>query len=143
MLWTKWPNATGCAAGRFMNMPSPSRTDRQRAERGGRRAEFFAALCLMAQLFMIVARRVKTPVGEIDLIARRGRLAVFVEVKQRGAGRDEHTALESVNQQRIVRAAAYYIARHPELADRDVRFDVIFLAPWTWPRHVRDAFAAN
>lgn len=124
-------------------MPSPSRTDRQRAERSGRRAELFAALCLMAQFFFIVARRVKTPVGEIDLIARRGRLTVFVEVKQRSAGGDEQTALESVNQQRILRAAAYFIARHPELAERDLRFDVIFLAPWTWPRHVRDAFSAD
>ncbi len=126
-----------------MNMPSPSRTDRQRAERTGRRAELLAALCLMAQFFLIVARRVKTPVGEIDLVAKRGKLTVFVEVKQRRAGSDEETALESVNRQRIVRAASYYISRHPELAGRDLRFDVIFLAPWTWPRHVRDAFAAD
>ena len=75
----------------------------------------------MAQLFFIVARRVKTPVGEIDLVARRGRLTVFVEVKQRRTGSNEQTALESVNRQRIVRAASYYISRHPELAERDLR----------------------
>ena len=61
-------------------------------------------------------RRYKTPVGEIDLVARRFGTTVFVEVKARGRGRTEAEALVAVNRRRIVRAAEYYVARHPALA---------------------------
>lgn len=127
-----------------MTKPSPSRkTNRQRAERSGRWAETLAALYLRLQFFRIVARRVKSPVGEIDLIARRGDLTLFVEVKARATHTQHAAALESVNQRRIARAADHYIARHPQISGTDMRFDVIFLAPWTWPRHVRDAFTTD
>ncbi len=117
--------------------PSPSRT---RAERRGRRGEALAALFLRCQLYAIRARRVKTPVGEIDLVAARGRTIVFVEVKVRRNRAEEANALASVNTRRIARAAQFYVARNPQLAGRDMRFDVIFLAPMAWPRHVRNAF---
>lgn len=131
-----------------MMKPSPARNKfavghRQRAEKAGRRAEFWVGIYLRLQGYSITATRVKTPVGEIDLIARRGALTLFVEVKARKNRAAERTALESVNQHRIVRAAFYYLARHPHLSDRDLRFDVIFLAPFAWPRHVRNAFEAN
>lgn len=114
--------------------------ERLRAERAGRRAETLAALWCRAGLYGIVATRFRTPVGEIDLIARRGNMLVFVEVKARRAPAGEAAALEAVNRQRIIRAAGWFLGRHPELAGLDMRFDVIFLAPRALPRHVRNAF---
>jgi putative endonuclease len=122
---------------------SKSDTERRRkAHRGGHRAEAFAALWLQAKLYTIRDRRYKTPVGEIDLVAERAGTIVFVEVKQRGRGGDEATALEAVNQARISRAANYWLMRHPAETGKDCRFDVIFLAPGRWPRHLRHAFPA-
>ena len=99
------------------------------AERFGHRGEALAALLPAAKLYRIVARRFKTPVGEIDLIAarfgvtglRRGQGAQPRGDRSRGAGRRQP--------RRIVRAAQFYLARHPHLADTPLRFDVIFLAP--------------
>lgn len=118
------------------------RPARRHAERGGRRAEALAALYLRLKGYGVLARRFKTPVGEIDLVMRRGTAIVFVEVKARRAAGLEGEALESVNQRRITRAAQYFIARNERLAMAPMRFDVIFLAPFTWPRHVKNAFPA-
>ena len=128
--------------------PSPSgtgprRPERQDAERAGRRGEALAAWFLRLTGYRIIASRYKTPVGEIDLIARRLGTTVFVEVKQRRSAELERDALLAVNAARIVRAAQYYVARHPGLAATSLRFDVIFLAPRRWPRHVRNAFQAS
>ncbi len=131
-----------------MMPPSGSRTRttkgqaRIRAEKQGRRAELLAALFLRLKLYRIRDTRVKTPVGEIDLIAERAGTIVFVEVKHRQSAGDEAEALLAVNQGRIIRAASYYLARHPSLAGRPMRFDVIFLAPLSWPRHLKAAFHA-
>jgi len=113
------------------------------AYRGGHRGEALAALFLRLKLYRIIARRSKTPVGEIDLIATRFGTTVFVEVKARSSGARETETLEAVNQQRITRAAHFWLTRHPDKADTDLRFDVIFLAPWRWPRHVINAFDAS
>jgi putative endonuclease len=126
--------------------PSPSRPkspDRLAAESFGRHGETLAVWFLRLKGYRIRAMRVKTPVGEIDLIAERLGTAVFVEVKTRRLGDDEAAALAAVNTSRIVRAAEYYVARHPALATRPLRFDVIFLAPRAWPRHVVNAFDAS
>ena len=117
-----------------------TRGSRLGAELFGRRAETLAAWYLRLKGYRIVATRVKTPVGEIDLIARRFSTTAFIEVKARQARSEEAVALEMVNTSRIARAAEYYVARHPALAETPLRFDVIFLAPGTWPRHVKDAF---
>lgn len=126
--------------------PSPSRpknSARQAANRGGHRAEALAAWFLRAKFYAILARRYKTPVGEIDLIASRFGTIVFVEVKARRAGAREGEALEAVNQQRILRAAQYWLSRHPEQAATPLRFDVVLIAPNRWPRHFRNAFDAS
>lgn len=124
--------------------PSPSRptTKRLRAERDGRWAEELAAWFLRLKFYSIREKRYKTPVGEIDLIASRFGVTVFVEVKARALARSEGEALEAVNQARIVRAAQYFLTRNPRLADTPLRFDVIFLARRRLPRHVRNAFSA-
>jgi putative endonuclease len=123
--------------------PSPSKpknSARIFAEGAGRRGELWAELFLFAKGYRTIARRVKTPVGEIDLIVRRGRMTVFVEVKARSFSHQEADALMAVNKQRIVRAAQMWLMRRPELANGDLRFDVIFLAPFVWPRHIVNAF---
>lgn len=121
----------------------PKSSARLDAERQGRRGEALAALFLQAQFYRIVERRFKCPVGEIDLIAERFGTTVFVEVKARDRAEGVGEALEQVNQQRIVRAAEYYLSRHPKLAATSLRFDVIFLAPRAWPRHLKNAFDAS
>jgi len=126
--------------------PSPSKpknSARLTAYRGGHRAEALAAWYLRLKFYRIIARRYKTPVGEIDLIATRPGTTVFVEVKARAHADQVGPALEAVNQSRIVRAASYWLARHPDKAETPMRFDVIFLAPGRWPRHVINAFGAT
>jgi putative endonuclease len=121
----------------------PKSPERLAAEAFGRRGEDLAAWLLRGKLYRIRDKRFKTPVGEIDLVAARFGTTVFVEVKSRGANDSERTALEAVNRQRIVRAAEYYLARHPDLVARPLRFDVIFLAPGRWPRHLVNAIDAT
>lgn len=115
--------------------------DRKRAERFGRRAETAIALWLRLQGWRIIDRRVRTPRGEIDLIALHRGTLVFVEVKARL--RNAETALMAVNQHRIVEAARNWVGRHPNHQGRDMRFDVILLASGRWPRHVRHAFETS
>lgn len=126
--------------------PSPSKPKnsvRQGAEIYGRRGETLAAWFLRLKGYRILETRYKTPVGELDLIARRFGTTVFVEVKSRSRRELEHDALLAVNTRRIIRASEYYVARHPDLVARPQRFDVIFLAPRMWPRHVMNAFQAS
>jgi putative endonuclease len=126
--------------------PSPAKPRsefRKVAEGSGRRGEMWAALFLQLKLYRIVARRVKTPVGEIDLIARRGDVTVFIEVKARSFSHQEAEALHAVNRKRVVRAAQLWLSRNPAAASSGTRFDVIFLAPFAWPRHIVNAFDAT
>lgn len=116
-----------------------SRT-RQKAETRGRHAETAAALLLRVKGYRILSQRYKTPVGEIDLVACRGQLVVFTEVKWRST---LDMALESVHpkaQARIGQAAAHWLSRQPKFANFNTRFDVIALAPWRWPVHLKQAF---
>jgi putative endonuclease len=126
--------------------PSPSKPKskaRIAAYLGGHRGETLAAWFLRLKLYRIVQRRYKTPVGEIDLIATRFGTTVFVEVKARSKAAAEAETLEAIKTSRIVRAAQYWLARHPGKAETSLRFDVIFLAPGQWPRHVINAFDAS
>lgn len=112
-----------------------SRRDRERA---GRLAEGLAAFWLRLKGFRILARRYATPVGEIDLIARRGDLVIFVEVKQRAALPLALASLLPRQQARIARAAGLYLQRRPELARCRMRFDLVAVAPWRLPSHQTD-----
>ncbi len=115
---------------------------RQAAERSGHRAEWLASLYLQLKGYRILARRFKTPVGEIDLIAKRGRTIAFVEVKGR---RTRDTAAESIhaqNQARVVRAAQWWLSKHGQYIEHEVRFDVCLIAWYRWPHHIAHAFTA-
>ncbi|MGV8853383.1 MAG: YraN family protein [Devosia sp.] len=123
--------------------PLPSRRNskaRIAAYRGGHRGEAVAAWYLRLKFYTIIARRAKTPLGEIDLIASRLGTTVFVEVKARASAAGQDEALAAVNQARIVRAAQYWLVRHPARAQTALRFDVIFVSPWRWPYHLVNAF---
>ncbi|HEY1711113.1 MAG TPA: YraN family protein [Rhizomicrobium sp.] len=117
---------------------------RRKAEKHGRRSETFAAVLLMLKGYRILARRVKTKVGEIDLVARAPSGAIcFIEVKARA---DDGAALDSVSprqQARIASAATLYLAGRPQLGKRGVRYDIVTVAPGALPRHIRDAFRAG
>ena len=113
--------------------------NRAEAERRGRKGEGFAALWLRLHGWRIVARRVKTPRGEIDLVARRGRTTAFVEVKWRGVGEGLDTAIDAYRLRRVAAAAEAVLHRHARPGDT-VRIDVLLLAPGRWPRHIVNAW---
>jgi len=109
------------------------------ARRRGRRAETLAAWLLRLKGFRILARDRRETGGEIDLIARRGRLLVFVEVKARADAGAAAAAVSATQRRRIVRAARGFLARRPDLADLTLRFDAVLVAGFP-PRHIADAW---
>ena len=113
---------------------------RRRAERFGRRAEAAAIVWLMAKGYRIIARRWRGSAGEIDIVARRGRLIAFVEVKARPDRAAGLEAITTEKRRRLARAAANWIAANPAYAGFDMRFDVILIAPWRLPSHLCHAF---
>lgn len=112
---------------------------RQRAERSGREGERRAALWLRAKGWRILAQRVKTPRGEIDLIARRGSLVAFVEVKYRRTKGDLNHAIDEYRLSRVA-AAVECVAHEYASEGDDLRIDVILLAPGSLPRHIANAW---
>ncbi|WP_270374161.1 YraN family protein [Marinicauda sp. Alg238-R41] len=116
---------------------------RERAERRGRNAERLAALCLVLKGWRILARRARTAAGEIDLIARRGAVLAFIEVKARASDRIAAEAVTPRQAARLVRAAALWRARQTGLAALQPRFDVVLVVPGRWPRHLKGAFSAE
>lgn len=116
---------------------------RQSRERGGRQAESAAALWLQLKGYRILDRRVRTKGGEIDLIAARGKMLVFVEVKSRKTLEAALDAVTPENRRRIEAAAHLWVSRHRKLQDWLWRFDIVMLAPGRLPRHMRDAWRAE
>ena len=127
--------------------PKPDKADRAEpnpervaAFRTGLSAESRAAVLLVAKGFRIIARRWRSPVGEIDIVARRRSLLVFVEVKARN---DLDDAAESVTvrqRSRIAAAAEAWLATYPDPSVTEMRFDAILVAPGKMPRHIQAAF---
>jgi len=121
--------------------PAPNRK-RVAAFRLGLSAESRAAMLLIAKAYRIQARRWKTPFGEVDIVARRRRDLVFVEVKARQTLDDAAEAVTERGKRRIVNAAELWLAHHPDDAQCAIRFDVILIAPGKMPRHIVNAFDA-
>lgn len=119
-------------------MALPADPRRRAAERYGRRAETLAVALMFCQGFRILARRVRGPAGEIDILARRGRLLVACEVKARRRGETEVVAERQWR--RIAAALDSHVARHGELADCNRRFDLIEIVAGRLPRHRRDVW---
>ena len=112
---------------------------RTQAEKIGRVAEVRAALWLNLHGWWIVASRVKTPIGEIDLIARRGRTVAFVEVKARKNFADLDEAIDEYRLRRVAAAAEAVAPRYVRARDT-MRIDVLLLAPRRFPRHIVNAW---
>jgi putative endonuclease len=113
--------------------------NRKSAERRGRLGESLAALWLNLQGWSIIARRVRTAAGEVDLVARRGRTTLFVEVKTRATRPELDLAIDEHRLSRVAAAASILAPRFVRAGD-DLRIDVILLAPWAMPRHIRNAW---
>jgi len=114
--------------------------ERHQRKKRGRAAEMRAAWALRLKGYRVVARRVRTPAGEIDLIARRGDVVAFVEVKARPTYTQAASSVSPGQRRRIVRAAAHYIAANPHLTAMTQRFDSMLVVPRKWPHHVISAW---
>jgi len=115
--------------------------DRKIAERRGHRSESLAALWLLLKGYRILARRLKTRAGEIDLVAAAPFGPVcFIEVKARGLARAAAESVGPGQQTRIARAASLYLASRPHLSRRGARFDIVAIAPNSFPVHHRDVW---
>ena len=113
---------------------------RRAAYRRGHLAEAAAATLLLLKGYRLLSRRYKTPLGEIDLIARRGRVVAFVEVKARPTRREALDSVGRSSEKRIVDAADLWLAKHPDAAGLDMRYDMVLVTPWQLPQHLPDAF---
>ena len=118
------------------------RIGRRAAEAHGRRSEFWAALWLSCKFYRVLGRRVKTRLGELDLIALSpDGVLCFIEVKARALENAAADAISGRQRMRIERAAALYLGAHPALRHKAVRFDAILVTPRPWPpRHLKDAW---
>jgi putative endonuclease len=119
------------------------RPERIAASQRGLSAESRAALLLIAKAYRILARRWKTPFGEIDIVARRRGVVVFVEVKARGGVDEAMEAVTERTKRRVMAAAELWLARHPQQPTQEIRFDVIVITPGKMPRHIVNAFSAE
>ena len=112
---------------------------RAKAERRGRGAERLAALLLRIKGYQVLDSRLKTPVGEIDLLVRDGAVLVAVEVKRRDSLDKAAAAIDRRQQERVARALAWYVANRPDLATKPMRFDAVLVGGWRL-RHLKDAW---
>lgn len=117
-----------------------ARAGKQAAFRTGISAESRAAAFLLAKGYRILARRWKSPLGEIDIVARRRQLLVFVEVKARATLDAAAEAVTPRQQRRIAGAAEIWLSKFPDDSITDIRFDAMLVAPARIPRHIPGAF---
>jgi putative endonuclease len=113
--------------------------DRRVAEAAGRRGERLAGWWLRLKGWRILDRRVRTPAGEVDLVARKGSLVAFVEVKTRATAAELDWAIDERRLARVAAAAEVLMPRYAGPGD-DIRVDVILLAPGSRPRHIENAW---
>ena len=116
---------------------------RQRAQRRGRLAEWICVWHLRLRGWHILARGWRCPSGEIDILARRGRVLAVIEVKSRGEFATAASALAPRQRRRITRAAEAFLLQHPDLAGLGLRFDLMLVAPLRLPRHLGAAWRAD
>ncbi len=113
--------------------------ERRVAEAAGRRGERLAGWWLRLKGWRILDRRVRTPAGEVDLVARKGTLVAFVEVKTRATAAELDWAIDERRLARVAAAAELLMPRYARPGD-DIRVDVILLAPGSRPRHIENAW---
>ncbi len=113
---------------------------RQRAQRRGKLAEWLCCWHLRLRGWRILARSWRCPAGEIDILARRGRVLAIIEVKSRAELAVAAAALAPRQRRRIARAAQAFLLARPDLAGLDLRFDLMLVAAGRVPRHWPDAW---
>ncbi len=118
---------------------------KQKAYLWGQGAEWICMLMLWLKGYRILSHRFKCKSGEIDLIAQKGNIICFIEVKARQTIKDALSAVSSHQKKRIIKAAQWYIAKTPQVSasenvDISYRFDMVAVEPWAWPTHVKDAW---
>lgn len=114
---------------------------KQRAYLRGKSAEKIAAFYLRLKGYEILEQRFKTSVGEIDLLARKGKTLIAIEVKRRDNLEKAALALTHFQKNRIERALLHYLTGKSSCLD--LRFDVVLISPWTWPRHIQGAWISE
>ncbi len=112
---------------------------RRRRERRGRRAEWLAVLLLVLKGYWILGRRYRVAVGEIDIIAVRGRRLAFVEVKRRRTIAEARMSISRRQAERMSRTADHWLSRHKSYRNHRIGLDAYLFAPGAWPRHMIDA----
>lgn len=120
-------------------MRSPADPERLIRYRRGHLSEWVAAALLIAKGYRILGRRVRTPYGEIDLIAVRGSRLAFVEVKRRRTRADAEAALTPRQRVRITRAAEFWVGSHPSYAEHEQGLDAVLVVPGRLPAHLPNA----
>jgi putative endonuclease len=133
---TRAPRAITHPPDRAHTGPDPRRRARWRR---GRWAETLAVAALVLKGYRVLARGVRTPLGEIDIIAIRGRRVAFLEVKRRPTRAEAEAAIGPRQRQRIRRAANLWLARNRRYAEHELGFDLVFVLPRRWPAHVQNA----
>ncbi len=113
---------------------------RRKALRRGAFAEYVAAFWLLAKGYRIVAMRYRTRSGEIDIIARKGALAVFVEVKARSGRMAAIHSVSAPSQRRIRAASDHWLSRQKDAAYLSQRYDIVAVNRFFCPAHFKDAF---
>ncbi len=126
-----------------LGVPAAPEARRQIAFALGLSAESRAAALLIAKGYRIAARRWKSPLGEVDIVARRRRTLVFVEVKARERLDDAAFAVTERQRRRIIAGAQAWLASHPDDVQCFIRFDAVLVAPRSLPRHIVAAFDAT
>jgi putative endonuclease len=127
-----------------MTSPRRAASDRRRrAQRRGRYAEWICLWHLRLHGWRIIARGWRCPSGEIDILARRGRILAVIEVKSRREVDAAASALTPRQRRRIARAAEAFLLSRPDLASLDPRFDVMLVSPHRLPRHWPGAWSAD
>jgi len=116
------------------------RRNRRRAERRGHVSEYLAALYLLFKGYRILAFRYRTKLGEVDIVARKKALILFVEVKARAREGDAIDAVGYDTQRRIKAASDIWLSRRRDAHLLSARYDIIAVLPWRLPRHFPDAF---
>lgn len=123
--------------------PSARQQNRRRAQRAGRHAETLALSWLRLHGYRLLERNLRTPVGEIDLVVRRGDTVAIVEVKYRPDADAGGGAVTPAQQTRLANAARWLLSNRPALLTLTIRFDVVLVTPWRLPVHIADAWREN
>jgi putative endonuclease len=113
------------------------------AERRGRKGETIAAIFLMLKGYRIIARRYKTKLGEVDIIARRRDVVAMVEVKARATLLEAMDAVDHSTMRRIEAASDIWLSKQRDFARLNIRYDLIAILPRKWPVHVESLFDAR